>query len=72
MLPSTEKFLKHRYFKWFWIPNLKIWAQSYDEKKSWGTNFPQRASSQMLESKLQGVKFVQIKCFLYHWKILKA
>jgi hypothetical protein len=37
-----------------------------------GTKFPLGANSQMFESKLQGIKFVQIEWFVYHWKALKV
>jgi hypothetical protein len=51
---------------------LKLQIKNYDKKKNWGQISSQGASFQMFESKLQKVKFVQIKCSLYDWKALKA
>ncbi len=33
------KLLKHKYPKWSCILNLRLWTKSYNEKKSWKSNF---------------------------------
>jgi hypothetical protein len=43
-----------------------------NSRKEKGIMFSKEQVPQMFDKKLQGLKFDQIKCSLYHWKALKT
>ncbi len=63
---------------------FELWTKKYNKKKNWELNFSNCllpwgekdyvapwSKFQMFDKKAQGINIVQIKPYIYHWKVLK-